>query len=112
MAIRLDTLAIVPVKRVWIAVIPESNGELPCACAASGITSKASNRKPEIESLGRGFLTRAALEFFFMFAPPSDSTPSGMAQTYGHGAGLVQCQIDYCLFQKRIGWMDSGLFHG
>jgi hypothetical protein len=35
-ATRLATLAIVPVKRAWMALKPVSNGE-PCAMAATGI---------------------------------------------------------------------------
>src|SRR5258707_13625093 len=37
MATRLATFAIVPVKRLWIALKPVSNGE-PCAIAATGMT--------------------------------------------------------------------------
>src|SRR5258706_14209484 len=38
-ATRLATFAIVPVKRLWMAVKPVSNGE-PCASATAGMTRR------------------------------------------------------------------------
>ena len=49
MAIRLATLATVPVKRFWSAVNPVSNGEPLCASAATG---KRSNRERKIAGSG------------------------------------------------------------
>jgi hypothetical protein len=89
-ATRLATLATVPVKRFWIEVSPLSNGVPLWACAASGIISSVSKTKPERESRGTGLLTRAARWSVFMFAPPSDSSSSGMAQSYGANPINVQ----------------------
>src|SRR6202035_2076708 len=53
-ATRLATFAIVPVKRLWIALKPVSNGE-PCANAATGRTR---NRVTRV-AVGRAHFDRA-----------------------------------------------------
>src|SRR5271156_3958059 len=74
-AIRLATLATVPVKRVSNAVNPVSKGDA-WACAASGIMRVVNRKKPEREANIFGFFARATLEIVLTFAPPSDSASS------------------------------------
>src|ERR1039457_1850597 len=54
MATRLATFAMVPVKRLWMAVKPVSNGEPPCARAATGMRKT----KTRIAAVGRAHFDR------------------------------------------------------
>jgi len=54
MATRLATFAIVPVKRLWMAVKPVSNGEPPYARAATGMRKS----RARIAAVGRAHFDR------------------------------------------------------
>src|SRR5450755_2998889 len=92
-AIRLATLATVPVKRVCNAVHPVSKGDA-WECAVRGSIRVVSSKKPEREANIFGFFARATLEFVLTFAPPSDSASSA------NGANLklsyAQRPVTFC----------------